>query len=147
MLYAIYGPDGRIMQSNKVWHVGDADKKFDDGLRDLGQKFVKADTPYVLSPDLWFVDAKLKLLAERPIMPIEQSKSHMRAGTDDFVLLSGIPASSKFRIMAGATEYWSGQMDSDGTEIKLSVPVPCACKVVLDKWPYQTFTATIEVHA
>lgn len=147
MLYAIYGPDGRILQSNKVWHAADADSKFEDGLHEFGQKFVKADTPLVLSPDIWFVDTKLKLLAERPVMPIEISRLHIKAGVEDFVLLTGIPTGSKFRIMAGATEYTAGQMDPDGTQIKLSVPVPCTCKVILDKWPYQTFTATIEVHA
>lgn len=147
MLYAIYGPDGRILQSNKVWHASDADKKFEDGLHDRGQKFVKSETPYVLSPDKWFVNSAAEGLVGRPRMRIEQSKKHMRAGVDDFVLLTGIPTGSNFRIMAGPTEYITGQMDPDGTEIKLSVPVPCTCQVILDKWPYRTFTATIEVHA
>jgi hypothetical protein len=147
MLYAIYAPDGRIIQSNKVWHASDADKKFETGLRDAGQKFAKEATPYVLSPDNWFVNVKAEGLVKRPRMRVDQSKRHMRAGTDDFVRLTGIPEGARFRIMAGATEYLSGKLDSDGTEIDLSVPVPCTCKVILDKWPYRTFTATIEVHA
>lgn len=147
MLYAIYGSDGSIRQSNKVWHAADADSKFEDGLRDLGQKFVKSETPYVLSPDLWFVDVKAEELLERPVMPIEISRLHIKAGPDNFTRLTGIPTGAKFRIMAGSTEYLTGQLDPDGTEIDLSVPVPCTCKVILDKWPYQTFTATIEVHA
>jgi hypothetical protein len=147
MLYAIYKPDGSIYQSNKVWHASDADKKFEDGIRDLGQCFVKKETPYVLSPDNWFVNVTAEELIERPVMPIEQSKDHMRAGSDDFMRLTGIPQGAKYRIMAGATEYLSGQLDPDGTEIDLSVPVPCTCTVVIDKWPYRTHTATVEVHA
>ncbi len=153
MLYGIYNrddpkfEDGQILQSNKIWHSTDADKKFEDGILDLGQRFVKAETPYVRSPDLWFADTHLENWRERPPMQVEQSKQHMKAGTDDHVLLAGIPRGAKFRIMAGATEYMTGQLDPDGTEIDLSVPVPCTCKVILDKWPYQTFTATVEVHA
>lgn len=147
MLYAIYGPDGRIMQSNKVWHAADANSKFETGLHDLGQKFVKDETPYVLSPDNWFVNVAAEALVKRPRMRIEQSRRHMRAGTDEFVRFSGLPGGAKYRIMAGAVQYISGQLDADGKEIDLSVPVPCTCKLILDRWPYRTYEATVEVHA
>ncbi len=147
MLYAIYGPDGRIIQSNKVWHAADADSKYDYGLHDLGQKFVKRESEYVLSPDDYFVDVKVEELIDRPSMPVEISKLHIKAGTDDRVLLTGIPTAAKYSIMAGSIEYQSGNLDENGTEIELSVPVPCSCTIILDKWPYRTFTAKVEVHA
>jgi hypothetical protein len=139
--------EGEITQANKVWHSEDADKKHDDAIRDLGQRFIKLDVPTVLSPSEYYGDLTAETLINRPVMPVSVSTSHIKVGDDDFVLLTGIPTGAKFRIMAGTTEYQSGQLDANGTEIELSVPVPCSCKILIDKWPYQPFTATVEVHA
>lgn len=147
MLYAIYAPDGSILQANKIWHASDADAKFEDGIRDLGQKFVKRESEHVLSPELYYVDVTAEALVDRPIMPVVQSTKSIKAGTDDAVLFTDIPTGASYSVRAGSTEYLSGTLDDNGTEIELSVPVPCTCTVVLTKWPFQTLTATVEVHA
>jgi hypothetical protein len=146
MLYAIYKPDGSIIQATKAWNAADATDEFEDGLRALGQKFIKKESAYVLSPDVYYVDVKAEELVARPVMPIEVSKLHIRAGGDDSVLISGIPAAARYRIAADGTEYASGQLDADGTEIELSVPIACTCTVTLEKWPYRTFITSVAVH-
>lgn len=146
MHFSIYQPDGSIYQSNKVWHVDDATRTFENGLRDLGQKFVKTPDVHLLPPDEYFVDVKVEEILKRPIMPVELSKTHFRVGTDDAVLITGIPPEAKYKIFAGTTEYISGEMDSDGTEIQFSAPVPSTYSIVLDKWPYRSFRAQIEGH-
>jgi hypothetical protein len=153
MLYGIYNKDnpdedeGRLVQVNKIWHTSDADDAFEDGVRSLGHSFVKRESEYVLSPEHYYVDISVEELIDRPDMPVEVSKKHIKAGKSDFTTLTGIPTASKFRIMAGNIEYQSGKLDSNGTEIELSVPVPCTCTIILDKWPFKTFTAKVEVHA
>jgi hypothetical protein len=153
MLYMVYNTndhslnEGEVIQANKIWHPTDADKAHEDGMHDLGQIFIKVESPHVLSPLGYYIDVTAKELMERPVMQIDVSKTHIKAGADDCVLLTRCPSGAKFSVRAGDLEYESGQLDPDGTEISLSVPVPCTCKIMIDKWPYQSFTATVEVHA
>lgn len=151
MLYGIYEidgeQDGRVVQANKIWHKDDADEKFEQGLRDFGQRFVKIASAYVLSAEDYYVDVKAEELIERPVMPIEMSASHLKAGTGDYVLLTGVPASAHWRVMAGGAEYDSGRLDPDGKEIQFLAPVPATYTIVLERWPYRTFLTKIEAHA
>lgn len=141
MLYALYTPDGKIHQANKVY---DPSPGYDKLLNDEGYKFVKADAPGLLPPEQWYVDVKAEELCERPVMSIEISKTVIKAGDDDSALLTGIPKGAKFEVATGGSLVWSGVMDG-AEELEVSMPVPCKFVVVINLWPFRSFNAEIEV--
>lgn len=140
MLYALHNEDGSIHQANKLY-VGDADhKKYADLLNDQGHKFVTVNSPGILPAEHWYV--KSGELSERPIMDITVSKTQIKCGDKDNVLFTNCPKNGKFRVIAAGSEIWSGVLDA--TELQISMPVPCVCKVLFDYWPFKTFTADLE---
>jgi hypothetical protein len=143
-LFLVYGPDGEIIQANKMY-----DPPVNHGklLDDLGQKYIAVELPNPVHQDGFYIDVKASELCERPIMPISVSKNVIKAGGNDSTLIRDIPTGVTFAIVAcGAAIYPApGQSDIlDGTELEISIPVPCVYTVILNKWPYKTFKVEIE---
>jgi hypothetical protein len=136
MFYAVYEPDGRIIQGIKVYDQPDYAKL----LNEHGYKFVARNSPGLLSDQHWYVrDAEL---TERPLMPVEVSRTRIQAGGRDSAVLRGIPAGARFEITTSNITVHSGPLDGD--ELELFIPVPCIYRVRLDLWPFQTFGVDIE---
>lgn len=152
MLYALYNPDGRIHQANKVYdHAGDAErgkKSYDDLLNGVGHKFVKVNAPGLLPPDHWFVDVAAQEVLERPVMgTVEVNKTRIQCGDKDSCLITGIPKQARARItMRDGTEVYPAFV-LDAEQLEISIPVPCVYRVFLDLWPYKTFTIEVEATA
>lgn len=141
MLFALYNEDGSIHQANKVYEPEGYDKL----LLDRGHTFVAANFPGPVSPEHWFVNVKAQEICERPPMQVEVSKTRIRCGNSDFALLKNCPLGATFTISTGGVAVHSGLLD--GTDLELYIPVPCVYRVVLDLWPYKTFTVEIEAVA
>jgi hypothetical protein len=136
VFYAVYEPDGRIIQGIKVYDQ----PNYAELLTEHGYKFVSRNSPGILSPDLFFVSGGE--LTERPPMPIKVSKTRVKAGGRDSAVLTGIPDGARFDVSTSNVSVHSGPLD--GTELELFIPVPCIYRVRLDRWPFQTFTVEIE---
>lgn len=141
MLFALYNEDGSIHQANKVYDP----KGYDQLLLERGQKFVAAECPGPVSPDHWFVNVASQELCERPVMPIQVNKTRIKCGNSDFALLTKCPLGSSFVISTSGVAVHSGLLD--GSALELYIPVPCIYRVVLNRWPFKTFTAEIEAVA
>lgn len=146
MLYAIYRPDGQIVQSNKVYVPDDG--KYDAQLDEMGHQFVKAESPGLLPPDHWFVDVSAKEICERPIMTtVDVNKTRVLCGDEDSSLAIGIPKQAKVTItMRDGTQVYPSFV-LDAHQLEISIPAPCVYRVHLDLWPYKTFTYEIEAVA
>lgn len=147
MFYGIYeGEDsatpGRFTQGNKHYDPND---KYEDQIRALGQKFVKAKIPGLLSPDQWMASTRPGSIVpyhKRPLMRITIDKTTIKAGGTDAAVLTGAPKDVAFNVFVGSDVVWSGTLP-DG-ELELSVPAPGLYRIVLDKWPYQQFKVDVE---
>lgn len=144
MLYVLYNPDGSIHQANKVYDPDTLD--YDKQLADMGHVFCKVDSPGLLSPDHFYVDAKSETVAERPVMPIEVSKTKIVPGDQDSAVLTGIPKKASARITSWGVEVYPS-FNLDATELEVSIPVPCVYHVEIALWPFKTFSVDIEAAA
>jgi hypothetical protein len=142
VFYGIYeGEDsatpGRFTQGNKHYDPND---KYEDQIHALGQKFVKANIPGLLSPDEWYaLDGEA---TKRPLMRVTIDKTTIKAGGNDAAVLTGAPKNVSFNVFVGSDVVWSGTLP-DG-ELELSVPAPGLYRIVLEKWPYQQFKVDVE---
>jgi hypothetical protein len=147
MLYAIHNENGEIIQANKIWHATDADKKYEDGIRGLGQKFVKKKSEFVLHPDQWWV--KGKKIKSRPSMFITVSSTIVRAGGVDAAVLRGCPMGATWALMIadlnGAPPVISGVVDDPDMEFPFDHPGRYC--VIFDLWPFQTCKIDLEAMA
>jgi hypothetical protein len=147
VFYGIYeGEDsatpGRFTQGNKHYDPND---KYEDQIRALGQKFVKANIPNLLSPDQWMASTRPGSIVpyhKRPLMRAVIDKTTIKAGGSDAAVLTGAPKNVRCMVH-GAGELLFDIMLPNG-EFELSIPAPITYRVVLEKWPYQMFTVDIE---
>ncbi|WP_027578494.1 hypothetical protein [Bradyrhizobium sp. Ai1a-2] len=149
MLYVTYDRDGSIngqlgmiTQANKFFGSPQELASYEEVARDqLKQQFIKENSPGLVPPEFWYV--RNDALTERPVLTsIGVTKTIIKPSNgDDYALITGIPADSKYKVY-GANELIAfGVMDS--TEMQVSIPVPMVYVIYLDKWPYQTFKLEI----
>lgn len=141
MLFCLYNEDGSIHQSNKVYDPEGYDKL----LLDRGHKFIAVNHHMPLPPDHFMVDIGAKEICERPVMPIEVSKTVIKAGDDDSALFTNCPKDATFSISTGGIPLYGANLDA--TELELHIPVPCVYRVTFDLWPFKQFTIDIEAIA
>ena len=145
MLYALHDDDGQIHQANKLYEGRKGHRKYRGMLRNLGHRFVVADAPGLLPPELWYVDVKGQELCKRPPMAIDVSKTRIKCGTKDSALLTNCPARARFTIHTSGVEIHAGELDA--TELELFIPVPCVYRVRIECFPYKAFSVDIEAAA
>lgn len=146
MLYSVYErgeQDGRIVQATKTYGQPDYGKM----LADHAMPYVAKDHPTLISDAEWYVGTTNEELRERPIMPIEIERNIIKAGVNDACIARGIPrqASITVTMRDGTIIYPTSKYDSE--ELEISIPIPCTYRVVIDYWPYRTFTYEIEAIA
>jgi len=139
MLFAVHSDDGQIVQANKVYNPEGYDRLLDQH----GLNYVAVQTEGILSPEEWFVNVGTKEIAERPALPIQISKTMIKAGGADSALLTQIPAQARVVVYAAGAELHR-LAKLDATELEISIPVPCRYTVVIDLWPYKTSRFEIE---
>lgn len=144
MLYSIFGPDGQIVQSNKVFVPDDG--KYDQQLNDMGFDFVKVLVPGLLSPEEWYVDVHSREHRERPVMStIEISRTNILPGDADSCVIRGIPKGVKVLItmLDGTVVYPIDHPKPwllDAEELEISIPTPLTTyRVFFELWPYKKF--------
>lgn len=143
-LHVIHDDDGRITQAGINYTDPD---KYSRMLSDMGQQFVRVRTQRLVSPDEWYVRevGSARQVRFRPRMPIEVSKTVIKAGENDAAVFIGIPEGATFRASIGGYCYQEETLPA--SELEYSVPVPSLVKVTFDLWPYQMFVVDIEVVA
>jgi hypothetical protein len=144
-VFCIYDASGRIIQTNKVY---DPPENYEASIRDLGHKFVKQDRSSLVSMDHFYVGRRK--LRERPLMPITVSKSVIKAGGTDTVVLTGAPKNADYSFDVnvpgiGAQNVQSGKLP-DG-ELEIGMDMPCLFTVRISQWPMQDFVQEIEAVA
>jgi len=138
-VFAIYEPTGQITQANKVYDPDGYDKLLDD----QGHSYLALQSNTLPSFEHWYVDVGANELAERPLMPVEVSKSAIKAGADDTALITGIPKNAKVTIFAaGAVLHTLDPVDA--IELEIAIPVPCVYSVRIELWPYRECKLNIE---
>lgn len=149
-LFAIHDPEGRVTQATKHFDPVGYDRLLDQH----GLTYAACQHPHLRSHDTIYVanpQSPFKEVRERPLMPIEVSKTTIRCGESDATLLKGIPKGSTYAVTSSAGDrIWPLPGESnvlDAEELQISMPVPCRFRIVLDQWPFQTFAVDIEVVA
>ncbi|MEY9358940.1 hypothetical protein ABH994_001661 [Bradyrhizobium yuanmingense] len=138
-VFAIYEPTGQITQANKVYDPFGYDELLDD----QGHAYLALQSNTLPSFDHWYVDVGAKELATRPAMPVEISKSAVKAGADDTALITGIPNNAKVTIVAAGAVLHS--LDPiDASELEIAIPVPCVYSITISLWPYKDCKLTVE---
>jgi hypothetical protein len=138
-LFAVYEPTGQLTQANKVYDPEGYDKL----LNDAGLTFVAVDTNTLPSSRDWYVNVTAKELIERPLMPIEVTKTFIKAGGADSALITGIPKQAKVMVAAaGAVLHTIDPLDA--TELEIAIPVPCVYHVTISLWPFKDHVISIE---
>lgn len=145
MIYAVHDEDGKVTNIQKTWIADHEHLAYSYQMQELGHTFVTEDRADLVSPDHWMVDVKGGHLSERPEMQVEINKTTFKVGESDSVVLKNIPLNFNYRIMAASAEIWSGS--NDGTELELHSPVPCKWLIVIDKWPYKSWSVEVEAIA
>jgi hypothetical protein len=143
MLYAIYDPDGRINQANKVY-VDDL-SSYETLLGDLGHRYVKANAPGLLPPELYYVTSNE--ITARPVMGAQAAAATIRAGTD--AVITGIPKGASVDVFVTGfyqRPIWS-MAALDGDELQFPMPSPSKYRAVIRYWPYQDCAIEIEAVA
>ena len=142
MNFVIYNEDGpepgRITQSNKVF----SPEGYDKLLLDQGLKFITLDQPGYVNPDNFYVNVKDKVVIPRPIMPIQISRTTIRAGGQDAAVFQGVPLNALATVTTAGMQIGGASIPSG--EFDLPIPVPCVYTISITKWPYKTFTVNIE---
>jgi hypothetical protein len=138
-LFAVHDAAGQLTQANKVYDPEGYDKLLDDA----GLTYVAVDTNHLPSSKDWYVNVTAKELAERPLMPIEITKTVIKAGGVDSALITGIPKTAKVVVAAaGAVLHTIDPLDA--TELEIAIPVPCAYYVTISLWPFKDQIISIE---
>ncbi len=143
MHFAVYEPDGRIVQATKVYGQPEYGKM----LADHGMPYVTEDRPTLISDADWFVKTSTEELRERPTMAIEVGRQVIKAGGSDSCVARGIPRQAFVTVTMrdGTVIYPTSKYDSD--ELEISILAPCVYRVTIEHWPYKTFLYEIEAVA
>jgi hypothetical protein len=138
-LFAVHDESGRLQQANKVYDIEGYNRLLDD----RGLKYVTAQTEAIPKPDAWWVDVSAKALLERPVLSALIDRRTIKAGGVDSAVIVGIPKAAAVTILAAGSVLHNFK-PIGATEVEISIPVPCIYTVVIDLWPYRTWTTTIE---
>ena len=147
--YSIFNPDtGEIVQANKVYIDEPEHKKYEDQIRDLGQKFVKDKKAVVpRSTEKWYVRSGRH--RSRPDMFIVVSSHVVKAGGVDAAVLRGCPIGATWALLladvSNAPPLDSGVVDDPDMEFPFDTPGRYA--VIFDRWPYKTLKINLEALA
>ena len=147
MLYALYLPDGKIHQVNKLYVGKDELAAYEERLHDQGQKFHKEPSaPGLLPPEKWMVNTSAIGLVKRPRMRASALAKTIKAGTNAVIL--NIPKGGVVvDIMTSNVTVGSFTLQASDDEIEFPIPVPCIYRAIIRKWPYQDCTIDIEAVA
>ncbi len=143
MLYAVYDPDGRIVQATKTYGQPEYGKM----LADHAMPYVETNAPTLISDSEWFVKTSTEELRERPNMSIEVGRNIIKAGGSDSCVARGIPRQAFVTVTMrdGTVIFPTTKYDSD--ELEISISAPCTYRVMIEHWPYKTFLYEIEAIA
>jgi hypothetical protein len=141
-VYAIFNPDGAIVQCNKVFIGEEGEKKYEQQLKDLGQVFVSGKSDGVLPPEHFYVDTKAMQLSERPRLSILVDKQRIKAGNGELATFSGVPKGCNCNIYTMNTLIYAGKMED--TTLSIAIPVPCIYRVVFSVWPFKDSITNVE---
>lgn len=132
--------DGRVDQSNKVFEP----YGYSDRLNEMGLKWIAIDNEGYLPPD------KIRIvnneIVKRPEMPIQISKTTIKAGGKESAIFRNVPVNAKVIIsVAGLGVIEQVQVPS--TSFDLPIPVPCTYNVKIELWPWIPYEVNIEAVA
>jgi hypothetical protein len=135
--FHIYGEDGRVLQSNKVY----SPEGYEDRLREHGyDRFLAVQSDMLANPDQQYV--RLGELCSRPEMPVQCERLDVRAGTSDCAVFSQIPDGCEMIVQTGGMNVW--QQRVPGVYVEFSPPVPAVYSVIFRKWPYRDFIREVK---
>lgn len=150
MQFVLFDPEGRIYQASVVrdWKKGPHNKRkvdHDQFLRDMGEQFAMIDKSTPLDPDDWYWNGT----AIKPRVPMRVAINAMRLPcNDDYpALLRGIVGKVVCTVML--RRY--GTVGSEEITIRrepatpIYFPTPGLYTIRLEKFPYKTWTADVEV--
>jgi len=143
MLYAVYDPDGRIVQATKTYGQPEYGKM----LADHAMPYVETSAPTLISDTEWFVKTSTEELRERPEMQIKVDRNVIKAGGSESCVARGIPRQAFVTVTMrdGTVIFPTAKYDSD--ELEISISAPCTYRVMIEHWPYKTFLYEIEAIA
>lgn len=150
-LYVLYKPDGSIHASTKVYADDNHKQPWEEQLIAQGEQFLKTENPGLLPPAQYYVhNADMPLSAEireRPTMRnIMIDKTRIECGDNDACTITGIPQGAMLYI-AMLDGRLLHQIQLNGPQAQLSIPVPMTWRVTLEKFPYQNYIFEIEAFA
>lgn len=144
--FAVYDPEGRVVQSNKVF---DPDVNYDKRYHELGLKFVKNNQSQPFSMETDWIDPKRFYPRNRPIMPITATKERIEAGGNDSVVFHNIPMNARLQVFhnipgVGEINPHDLIMPAKDREFEYGVVTPCLFTIKFSKWPYRDWSQTFE---
>jgi hypothetical protein len=145
-LFLVHNEDGKIIQANKLYDTPTAE--YIDQMKNIGSPYIAVDRESLVRPDSWWVNNQQ--LCEMETMIIAVSKTAIKAGGADTVVLTGAPAGCEYRIEAnvpgvGTVIPYAGTLP-DG-ELEVGMDVPCFFTIYFSKWPLKEFSVVIEARA
>lgn len=140
MLFGVHDEDGKIKFANKVY---DPDG-YHDRLRDHGyDRFATCPVSSLRSPDHTWV--RHGAFCDRPFMWVSLNKKTIKCGENDAAIFTDIPVGVQVTLAVG--DLFIKSLGWTKTRLDFSMSTPGLYRLTFEKWPYQTFSAQIEVRA
>ncbi|MGL5166624.1 MAG: hypothetical protein ACRC9K_12125 [Afipia sp.] len=134
-IWTIYGPDGQLIMSNRVYD--DPDGRYGHVLHERGMKFHNHAGKHVANLGRQFFEhGRLRDL--RP-MRIGLSRDRIGIGEANGATLTNVPIGAQLTILADGVQFYPLQGESgivEGRKIDISAPVPGTYTLVITKFPY-----------
>lgn len=145
-VFLVHDDAGKIVQGNKLFDA--PTKQYIDQMEASDRGYISLNRETLVQPDAyWIYKKRLRRMQE---MTVQVSKTIIKAGGTDSVIITGAPADCEYRVDVnipgvGTVTTHSGTLP-DG-EIEMGMDMPCLFTIHLKKFPLKDFAVQIEASA